>query len=110
MLIDDEYLKELFLQYYGNGHNAITAFDKAMKRARREPKLLGSVDEVSAECVVMPREEYRELYEKQALYAAQDIKAHCKSMVCESCVFWREGTEGVFCELSAGEIPCAWEV
>lgn len=22
----------------------------------------------------------------------------------------RAGTEGVFCELSAGEIPCAWEV
>lgn len=110
MLIDDEYLKEVFLQYYGNGQNAITAFDKAMKRARREPRFLECVDEVSAECVVMPREELREIYEEQALYAAQDIKAHCKSMVCESCVFWREGSDEVFCELHDESLPCGWEV
>ena len=81
-----------------------------MKRARREPRFYEGEDKTPTECAAMPREEYRELYEEKALYSAQDIKLYCKSSVCESCVFWREGTEEVLCELSDGEPPCSWEV
>lgn len=52
----------------------------------------------------------REIADTRVLLAALDIKEYCKKSVCEACPFWRVGTEGVFCELSAGEIPCAWEV
>lgn len=89
MITDGTKLKRLFLKCYSEGKNAAMAFNDAAK-----------------ECEEMQRE----IADTRILLAAQDIKAHCKSMVCESCVFWREGTEGVFCELSAGEIPCAWEV
>lgn len=110
MLIDDEYLKGLFLEYYGKGSNAVIAFDKAMNRARREPRFYEGVDEIPTECVVMPREEYRELYEEKALYSAQDIKLYCKSSVCESCVFWRVGSDEALCELHDKFQPCGWEV
>lgn len=110
MLIDDEYLKELFLEYYGKGSNAVIAFDKAMKRARHEPRFYGGVDEISPQGMDFSREELREIHEKNALYAAQDIKDYCKNSVCEACVFWRVGSDEVFCELHDESLPCGWEV
>lgn len=110
MLIDGEYLKEVFLECYSNGQNAVTAFDVAMKMARRKSSFLGGVDGISPQCMEFSREGLREIHEKNALYAAQDIKDYCKSTVCEACVFWRKGSDAVFCELHDKFQPCGWEV
>lgn len=85
-------------------------FGLEKKKARSEPRLLDHVDKIPATCEEMPREELHEMYEEQALYAAQDIKTYCKSTVCEACTFWRVGSDEGFCELHDEPLPCEWEI
>ena len=81
-LCDIEEFGGLFFEHYSQGENAINAFKDALKGTREPP-----VEEL-----------------------ARKIKAHCKAEICETCAFWRVGSDEEFCELSDGLSPCGWEV
>lgn len=89
MITDGTKLKRLFLKCYSEGKNAAMAFNDAAK-----------------ECEEMQRE----IADTRILLAALDIKEHCKKSVCEACVFWRVGSDEVFCELHDEPLPCEWEI